>query len=198
MNLQGPPTLAENVASRTRRPPSKPRAILMSGMPGAGKTRLAHSLEQGGFQRLSPDEEMFRRYGCYGRDFPRGEFRIREAPILVEIRLKLQELLKAGQDTVIDHGFWTLEERAEWAAAVMESGGLPVLIYLPVPHQIRWERIRKRNAYALYDANAIEFSEADLIRFADRFMPPSADEPHLIYRGDEESFVAEIIQFRQR
>lgn len=51
-----------------------PCVVLMTGMPGAGKTTLALALARAGFKRLCPDEEMFRRYGRYGVDFPRGSF----------------------------------------------------------------------------------------------------------------------------
>jgi predicted kinase len=174
------------------RPGPAPRAILMTAMPGAGKTTLARALEQAGLVRLCPDEEMFRRYGHYGRDFPRGQFRVREAPVLKDIALELQEHLAAGRDTVVDHGFWTPEERAQWAATVMEAGGVPVLIYLPVPHEVRWERIRERNAKSLVDPNSIEFSEEDLLRFAGRFYPPTADEPHIVFDGQPDTVLAAL------
>ncbi|MFE1499903.1 AAA family ATPase, partial [Streptomyces albidoflavus] len=159
----------------------------MAGMPGAGKTTLARALEACGFKRLCPDEEMFRRHGHYGRDFPRGQFLIREAPILREIESQLRRELASGHDVVIDHGFWTPEERSHWISAIREASGTPLLIFLPVPHEERWRRIQSRNAKALIDANSIEFNESDLQRFATRFIPPSTDELHIVFNGDPRS-----------
>ncbi|WP_432091488.1 AAA family ATPase [Streptomyces sp. NRRL F-5630] len=169
-----------------------PRALLMTGLQGAGKTTLARALEKLGFQRLCPDEEMFRRYGHYGRDFPRGEFRIREEPVLKDIALKLQVLLAEGHDVVVDHGFWTPSERRKWTATVVEAGGEPVLVYLPASHEVRWERIRQRNDQSLVDPNSIEFSEEDLLRHARRFESPDDDEPHITYNGRVEDLVAAL------
>ncbi|MFE6520911.1 AAA family ATPase [Streptomyces sp. NPDC057794] len=194
--LEGRFEITSIPAALSGRPDPAPRAILMAGLQGSGKTTLARALERIGFRRLCPDEEMFRRYGHYGRDFPRGEFRVREAPVLKDIALELQALLAAGHDTVVDHGFWTPEERAQWATTALKAGGEPVLIYLPVPHQVRWDRIRKRNEQSLVDANSIEFSEEDLLRHAGRFSPPTADEPHILYDGHPETVLAALRRTR--
>ncbi|MDI3408308.1 AAA family ATPase [Streptomyces cavernicola] len=192
LTLEGRSEIARTSAALSGRPSLAPRAILMSGLQGSGKTTLARALEAAGFRRLCPDEEMFRRYGHYGTDFPRGEFRIREAPVLKDIALELQELVLAGHDTVVDHGFWTAEERAQWKATVMEAGGEPVLIYLPAPHEVRWERIQKRNEQSLVDANAIEFSEEDLLRHAGRFSPPTSEEAHIVYDGNPDNVLTAL------
>ncbi|MFF4534237.1 AAA family ATPase [Streptomyces sp. NPDC001407] len=196
LTLEGRFEISRISAALSGRPGPAPRVILLAGLQGSGKTTLARALEEAGFRRLCPDEEMFRRYGHYGRDFPRGEFRVREAPVLKDIALELQELLAAGHDAVVDHGFWTPEERAQWTATVMEAGGEPILIYLPVPHEVRWDRIRKRNQNSLVDANSIEFSEEDLLRHAGRFVPPTDDEPHTVYDGHPENVLAELRRTR--
>ncbi len=196
LTLEGRFEITRIAAALSGRPGPAPRAILMSGLQGSGKTTLARALEEAGFRRLCPDEEMFRRYGHYGRDFPRGQFKVREAPVLKDIALELQELLGAGHDVVLDHGLWTHEERAHWAATAMEAGGAPVLIYLPVPHEVRWDRIRLRNEQSMVDANSIEFSEEDLLRHAGRFSPPTDGEPHLVYDGHPEQVLAELRRTR--
>ncbi|MFE3770834.1 hypothetical protein [Streptomyces sp. NPDC059122] len=65
-----------------------------------------------------------------------------------------------------------------------------MLIYLPAPHEVRWERIRKRNEQSVVDPNSIEFSEQDLLRHAGRFCPPTNDEPHLVYDRQPASVLA--------
>ncbi|PJE97161.1 ATP/GTP-binding protein [Streptomyces carminius] len=169
----------------TKQPTTRaPHCVLMAAMPGSGKTQLAQALAAHGMVRLCPDEEMFRRHGRYGVDFPRGQFRVRERPILDDLAVDLRNTLSSGKDVVFDHGFWTPAERAEWRTIILSAGGVPMLVHLPVPHDVRWSRIRERNRNFHTDPNAIYFSEEDLRRFATRFVPPGEDEPHLVYDGN--------------
>src|SRR5690349_13211305 len=78
--------------------PRPPFCVLMAGLPGSGKTTLSRALTARGFVRLCPDEEMFRRHGVYGVDFPRGVFPTLEQPVLEDVAGDLAQQLKAGHD----------------------------------------------------------------------------------------------------
>ncbi|MFJ9727978.1 AAA family ATPase [Streptomyces sp. NPDC101209] len=166
-------------------PPRPPYCVLMAGLPGSGKTTLSRALTDRGFVRLCPDEEMYRRHGVYGVDFPRGTFPVLERPVLEDVAVELREQLKDGHDVVVDHGFWTPEDRAKWRAIATDAGATPVLVYLAASHDELWARVSKRNEFHADDPNSIYFSESDLQRYRTRFIPPQEDEPHLLYEGGD-------------
>ncbi|MEU6143446.1 AAA family ATPase [Streptomyces sp. NPDC047081] len=58
-------------------------------------------------------------------------------------QVELRDLLEAGHDVVVDHGFWIPEDRAGWQAIAVDSGAIPVLIHLAADHDQLWARIRK-------------------------------------------------------
>ncbi|MEV6124551.1 AAA family ATPase [Streptomyces sp. NPDC052077] len=181
--------------SRTLTRPSPlhpPFCVLMAGLPGSGKTTLSRALTARGFVRLCPDEEMFRRHGVYGVDFPRGVFPTLERPVLEDVAVELRALLKAGRDVVVDHGFWTPEDRTKWRAIATDTNATPVLVYLSATHDELWARISKRNEFHADDPNAIFFSESDLQRYRTRFIPPTAEEPHVLYDGDPATVITAL------
>ncbi|MFJ7497841.1 AAA family ATPase [Streptomyces sp. NPDC097727] len=164
--------------------PGPARLVLMAGLQGSRKTKVARALEARGFLRVSPDERVWQTHGHYGRDFPRGEYRVREQPILEQVAAEVRTALDSGRDVVVDHGFWTADERQKWRRIGEKVGAIVTLVHLPGTHQERWERIKERNRQTYNDPNSMWFSEADLLRHAARFEPPGVDEPHVTYTGD--------------
>ena len=183
----------QDLLTRLPRMMRAPHAVLMTALPGAGKTWLAQALSAHGLARLCPDDEMYRRHGKRGRDFPRSQYLVLERAVLDDVAVQFRELLTAGTDVVLDHGLWTRVERAMWRALAEEAGALPLLVYLPVPHDVRWARIQERNRHDR--TIPAEFDEQDLLRYATRFHPPGDDEPHLVYDGRPETVVSALCAF---
>jgi predicted kinase len=86
---------------------TKPRLILICGLPGAGKTTLArHLAVQLHAVRLSPDEWM----AHLEVDPFDGPFRDRLETLFW---VHTQELLRLGQSVILESGFWLRSDRDE-------------------------------------------------------------------------------------
>jgi len=99
------------------------RLVLICGLPGSGKTRLAKRLAlELRAVRLSPDEWKH----ALGIDYYDEQARVRLEDRLWQLA---RELLTLGHTVVMENGFWTREElwrRLELRNKAAEPGTVPI------------------------------------------------------------------------
>lgn len=122
------------LASRTR-----PRLIIVCGLPGSGKTTHAKLLERNlRATRLCPDEWM----NLLEIDLWDGKFRER----VERLQWKLaQEILSQGHSVIIEWGTWARSERDALRTGARELGVSVELHFLDAPLGVLYDRIRERN-----------------------------------------------------
>ncbi|MFE9968885.1 AAA family ATPase [Streptomyces sp. NPDC005525] len=107
---------------------------MLVGLTGSGKTTYSASrLEPAGAVRLSVDEVVFERHGRYGVDYPENTYFDKEAPVVIELRERLVQLVAEGRDVVWDHGLWPRRDRDELKKLVEAAGARWRLPRTPTP-----------------------------------------------------------------
>jgi predicted kinase len=126
--------------------------VLTCGVAGAGKTTYAKGLEAQGYVRLSIDEEVWRRFGRYGVDFPPDRYEEHSAAAEVALEQRLLALIDAGRNVVLDYSFWRKATRERYKRLIEEAGARWELVYLKVGLEELQRRLAQRNRQV--DANA--------------------------------------------
>lgn len=143
---------------------------MLCGLPGSGKSTYAQKLVDEGLAKLSPDEEVYRRYGRAGVDYPQHEYVDRYKEVLVGLELKILELLEQKQSFILDYGYWRLAHREKHKKLIENHGAEWKLIYFKADSVLLAERIDKRNRRG--DANAFPITKNMLHSFTQRFEEP--------------------------
>src|ERR1700712_1315543 len=120
-----------------------PKAYLIHGFLGVGKTTLARKLEQEqNAIRFTHDEWMSR---LYGKDPPAPHFQEYADRVFSVMEEVWTRCLELGSSIVLDFGFWSRAERTHVHALVSKHGAESVLYRLTCPDAVARERIEQRN-----------------------------------------------------
>lgn len=119
---------------------------LMVGLPGSGKTTRAKLLaEQTGALRLTPDEWQTR---LFADDMHHPDHDLRHGEVEAIMWEVAAHILRAGGDVILDFGFWTRAERADFAAKARRLAASCSVQYEDVPLAELERRIAARNEQA--------------------------------------------------
>jgi predicted kinase len=146
---------------------------LMHGFIGSGKTTFAKKLSQDiGAIRLNNDEWMV---ALYGTNPPQELFNDYYSRIENLMYSLTAQLLRNGQDVILDIGFWTREHRDQARKLAQDNGASYKFYAMICPEEIQLKRTLTRT---VSDKNGLYIDEAAFIKLKKIFEPLDVDEPH--------------------
>ncbi|MDR2997668.1 MAG: ATP-binding protein [Microbacterium sp.] len=145
----------------------RPRVVMICGPGGAGKTTYAKRLEREGWIRLSFEVEFWDR-GI--TTIPSTEV---VAEVAAELKARLLRHVDAGDDVVLDFGFWFRRQRDEYRALLAPLGVVPETIYIATPLETILSRVGDRHGR---QADDWPLTEQMAREYFERFEPPTPEE----------------------
>lgn len=156
-----------NVGPVTGNMTRAPRVVMMCGPGGAGKTTYAKRLEREGWTRLSFEVEFWDR-GIKTMPSPQVV-----VEVAADLKARLLRHVAAGNDVVLDFGFWFRRQRDEFRALLAPRGIVPETVYIATTLETILSRVGDRHGrwsddWPLTEETATEYFE--------RFEPPTPEE----------------------
>lgn len=140
------------------------RVVMMCGPGGAGKTTYAKRLEREGWTRLSFEVEFWDR-GI--TTMPSAEV---VAEVAADLKLRLLRHVAAGNDVVLDFGFWFRRQRDEFRILLAPQGIVPETVYIATSLETILSRVGDRHGSR---ADDWPLTEQTATAYFGRFEPPT-------------------------
>jgi predicted kinase len=147
---------------------SRPRLVVITGLPGCGKTTLATALARSlPAVRMCPDDWMT----TAGIDLWDSGARARIEAFQLDLTL---DLLRRGQHVIVEWGVWTRAERDALRDAGRAAGASVELRHPNAPVDELWRRICARDREGKWGSRPI--TRAELDGWAEQYETPTAEE----------------------
>lgn len=143
---------------------------MLCGLPGSGKSTYAQKLAAEGLLKLSPDEEVYARFGRADIDYPKDQFLKYYDIVLSDLEKEIPKLLKQNRSFILDYGYWRKSHREKHKKLIERHNGIWKLLYFKASSELITERIEKRNKRR--DANAFPIKKEMLHNSIKRFEEP--------------------------
>ena len=159
----------------------QPTAHVIIGFIGSGKTTFAKKLEkETGALRFTKDKWVI---AIFGHDPTFDGFATYDDRVTKLAREVALYCLKAGNDIIIDEGFWVRSQRDEIREKIEKAGGKAQFYYVKNTHETMKQRMSKRNQNPTVDAFVI--SEEMYDGYKKYFEEPSPEEQCVIVENIE-------------
>lgn len=148
--------------------------IMLCGVCGSGKTTYAKQKEKEGFVRLSIDEEMWKKYGQCGIDYPQNQYDKLSEKVEQILCDRLIQLIKSGQNVVIDFSFWDKKRRGKYTKIITDLNAKRELVYLKATKELLKIRLFERNK-SIHANSPFEITDEILDHHFDGFQEPQGE-----------------------
>lgn len=154
-----------------------PKAILISGISGSGKTTYARSLEASGYTRISLDEIIWERFGASFPTLTASEQQAATALAEDELEHRMSLALKQGSDVALDWCLCKRAKRERMRHAAMEAGAEVKLVFMECPLDELKKRLAARSSIG---PDTLPVAPDMVERFFHGFERPDEDENAMV------------------
>lgn len=160
----------------------QPKAYVICGFIGAGKTTFARKLEnETGAIRITKDEWVIKIFGNeITADNKFAEYDKNVTELAKDIAFKI---LKSGKDVIIDEGFWEKSQRDDIKKKILNIGAKPIFYYVECSVKKMRERVVNRSKNP--SINSFEISGEMFDSYLKYWQAPDESEEIIVIKSSE-------------